>query len=99
MFNSNDWYTTWGWMLWFGMILLVFSGAGNWGYTYRVHRLGRNGDFGKDAVDLLNERYARGDIDRAEFLSVKKELLESRLESKSSRGNAIQKPSFTQAKI
>ena len=34
----NDWYFGWGWFLWLGFILLLFSGIGNWGYTYRAHR-------------------------------------------------------------
>ena len=34
----NDWYSGWGWFLWFGVMILLFSSAGNWGYTYRVHR-------------------------------------------------------------
>ena len=57
----NDWYSGWGWFLWFGIMVLVFSSAGNWRYTYRVHR-----SYGtpprKEALDILNERYARGEI-------------------------------------
>ena len=34
----NDWYFGWGWFLWFGVIFLMFSSIGNWGYTYRAHR-------------------------------------------------------------
>jgi putative membrane protein len=66
----NDWYVAWGWFLWFGMMILIFSSAGNWGYTYRVHRgYGRTAD--KDAVDILNERYARGEINHAEYGQMK----------------------------
>jgi putative membrane protein len=32
----NDWYFGWGWMLWMGFIILMFSGLGNWGYTYKA---------------------------------------------------------------
>lgn len=38
--HNNFWtdYFTWGWMLWLGFIFLMFSGFGNWGYTYRAHQ-------------------------------------------------------------
>lgn len=62
----NDWHFGWCWMLWLGFIFLVFSGLGNWGYTYRAHR-----KYGlkphKDALDILSERYARGEITRDQY--------------------------------
>ena len=62
----NDWYFGWGWFLWFGILFLMFSSLGNWGYSYRAHR--RVGELaGKDAIDILNERYARGEISREEL--------------------------------
>jgi putative membrane protein len=68
--NWNDWYAGWGWFLWFGVLMLVFSSVGNWGYTYRVHR-----NYGsrpeKDALDILSERYARGEITRDEYAEMK----------------------------
>jgi putative membrane protein len=69
----NDWYFGWGWFLWFGIFLLMFSSLGNWGYTYRAHR--KYGELGgKEAVDILNERYARGEITREEFAAMKTEI-------------------------
>lgn len=66
----NDWYSGWGWFLWFGIMILVFSSVGNWGYTYRVHR--RHGTQpAKDALDILDERYARGEITREERAQMK----------------------------
>ncbi len=69
----NDWYLGWGWFLWLGIMLLLFSGMGNWRYTYAAHR-----KFGqpvlKDALDILNERYARGQITREQFHQMKADL-------------------------
>jgi putative membrane protein len=69
----NDWYLGWGWFLWFGILMLAFSSVGNWGYTYRVHRFSGRGPQ-KDALDILDERYARGEITRTEFLEMKTTL-------------------------
>ena len=71
----NDWYSGWGWFLWFGIIFLMFSTFGNWGYTYRAHRLLEGGDRNKNALDILNERYARGEIKHDEYLKMKMHIL------------------------
>ncbi len=69
----NDWYFSWGWFLWFGFIFLMFSNLGNWGYTYSAHRkYGLLPD--KGARDILNERYARGELTREEFGRLKSEI-------------------------
>ena len=70
----NDWYSGWGWFLWFGVILLFFSSAGNWGYTYRAHRKYADGFLAKDSLDILNNRYARGDIKHEDYLRIKAEI-------------------------
>lgn len=69
----NDWLFGWGWLLWLGFIVLVFSALGNWGYTYRAHRK-YDCPPRKDAIDSLNERYARGEITREQYREIKAEI-------------------------
>ena len=72
-FAANDWYFGWGWILWFGIMFLMFSSIGNWGYTYRAHR--KYGDLpAKDALDILNERYARGEITQDDRRTMRAEI-------------------------
>ena len=70
----NDWYFGWGWMLWLGFIFLVFSGVGNWGYTYRAHRKYGLGS-SQDALDILNVRYARGEVTREQYAECKTDIV------------------------
>ena len=50
----------WIWLLWIGVVFLMFSSVSNWGYTYRVQP--RFGVGQKGALDILDERCARGEI-------------------------------------
>lgn len=69
----SDWPFGWGWVLWFGFIFLLFSGLGNWGYTYSAHR--KYGDTPrKSAQDILDERYAGGEITRAQYAELKSDI-------------------------
>ncbi len=68
----NNWYSGWGWFLWFGIIFLAFSSVGNWGYTYRAHR--RFATTGKGAADILKERYASGELSREEYYAMKVDI-------------------------
>ena len=49
----------------------MFSSFGNWGYTYRAHR---KYDGSRKAIDILNERYARGDVTREQFTQLKSDI-------------------------
>jgi putative membrane protein len=69
-------YFTWGWLLWMGFIILIFSGFGNWGYTYQIHRR-FDGSPSRKAIDIVNERYARGEITQVEFNQLKNDILTS----------------------
>ena len=93
----NNWYSTGGWFLWFGVLFLFFSALGNWGYTYRVHR--KVDDPQKDALDILNERYARGDIKRDEYVEMRTHILLSRdvIGKSEMRKKSNQQPLFTPA--
>lgn len=62
----------WSWFLWIGFMIIVFSSFGNWGYTYRLHR--RYGTTTSGALDILDERYARGEIARDEYARMKSEI-------------------------
>jgi putative membrane protein len=70
---ANDGLFGWGWILWLGFVFLIFSGFGNWGYTYRVHRK-YDLQPTKEARDILNERYARGEITREQFAQLKSDI-------------------------
>lgn len=74
-YNWNDWYMSWGWFFWFGVIFLMFSSFGNWGYTYRAHRKLESGYVPKNAIDILNERYARGEIKNDQYMRMKSDIL------------------------
>jgi putative membrane protein len=70
---ADNWYFGWGWLLWLFFVFLMFSSIGNWGYTYRAHRK-YDGRSGSNAIDILNERYARGEVTRDQFLLLKSDI-------------------------
>ena len=69
----NDWYCGWGWFLGFGMFFLMFSSLGNWGYTYRAHQKHARVPQ-KDAFDILDSRYVKGELTREEYARMKSEI-------------------------
>jgi putative membrane protein len=74
----NDWYSGWGWFLWFGIFFLIFSSFGNWGYTFRAHMKYADLRVPRSAIDLLDERYARGEINRDEYLRAKSDIVSNK---------------------
>jgi len=62
----NDWYFGWGWILWFGIVFLLFWSMANWGYSYRAHRKYDTRPR-EEAINILDVRYARGEISREEY--------------------------------
>jgi len=70
----NNWYSGWGWFLWFGVFFLIFSSMGSWRYAYGAHRKFDGIYPGKSAIDLLNERYAKGELKHDEYVRMKLEI-------------------------
>ncbi|MEO9078859.1 MAG: SHOCT domain-containing protein [Rhodanobacter sp.] len=71
----NHLYFGWGWFLWVGIIFLLFSTIGNWRYTYAAHRkYGAGLPVHKEALEILSERYACGEITREQFAQMKSDI-------------------------
>jgi putative membrane protein len=70
----NEGYFGWIWVFWIALIFLMFSSFGNWRYTYHAHRR-YDLQPKKQAFDILDERYARGDITREQYAQMKSDIL------------------------
>ncbi len=66
----------WIWIMWMAFVVLIFSSFGHWGYAYRVQRRYGTGA-GRNALDILNERYARGEMDQIVYARMKSEISSS----------------------
>jgi putative membrane protein len=77
-----DWGAGWGWgalggismvLLWIGLIILIV-----W-VVMKVIKSSSNGtgggESGKEALDIVKKRYAKGEISKEEFEQIKKDLL------------------------
>lgn len=69
----NEWYSGWGWFLWFGVWFLFLLSFGNWGYSYRAHQKYDRIPL-RTPMDTLNERYASGEIQQEDYIRMKKEI-------------------------
>jgi len=69
----NDLYANWGWFLWIGIGFLLISSYGNWRYSHLAHQKYDNQPL-RSPMQILNERYAKGDIERQEYLKMKEEI-------------------------
>lgn len=76
----HDYYwggATWGawmifhWLFWLALLVLLI-----WGGFALLRRSRPNNNEGKTALDLLHERYARGEIDREEYMQRRKDIQE-----------------------
>jgi len=62
-------------MIWFWIIGLLFLGLIIWLVFRATDRNVRDYPGGKSSLDILKDRYARGEIEKEEFEQKKKDLL------------------------
>jgi putative membrane protein len=73
--NMNEIYYGWSWVLWLGVIFVFFSNVGNWGYTYKAHQKYSDLFSRSKAFDILDERFARGEITGEEYTKMKSTIV------------------------
>lgn len=62
----------WGLIIW--AIFALIRGATGHGWGCHGHHWDEHGRKGKDALDILKERYAKGEISKEDFEKMKKDL-------------------------
>jgi len=68
-------YGTHGWgMVWWWIIAIGIVAAIVWIVTKRLNKSSTNQGMSKSALEILKERYARGEIDKQEFEERKRDL-------------------------
>ena len=73
--HLNEMYVGWSWLLWLSVIILFASNIGNWGYTYKAHLKYSDLHPKSRAFDILDERFARGEITREEYTKMKSTII------------------------
>ena len=70
------WYEGGWWMLFGGVIFILFWGAVIWLAVWAVRRFSAGNPPGGNhtPLDIARERYARGEITREQFEQIKKDL-------------------------
>ena len=73
----HDWMSSWGmgfgFIFWLVILVLVIAGV-LWFVRSQTSTSQRSGEQRSTALGLLEERYARGEIDRDEYLQKKRDL-------------------------
>jgi putative membrane protein len=68
-FGGHGWGMGWWWII--GIVIVV---AVVWMVVKGLNQNSINQSIGKSALDILKERYARGEIDKQEFEERKRDL-------------------------
>ncbi len=79
MYGLYNGYESWGWgnMMGFwssGLMMILFWAAVIYFIVWLVRNNKMNGTDNKKTLDILKERYAKGEIDKKEFEEKKKDL-------------------------
>lgn len=76
----NGWGSGW-WLMMLFMVLVWIAVIGGtvWLVVYLTRRAGTGSSMGsaESALDVLNKRYARGEIDKEDYERIKRDLIES----------------------
>ena len=67
--SGMGWWWVLGAIFWIGVIVLII-----WGVRELTRRGSGGNSSGSSALDIARERYARGEISREEFETIKKNL-------------------------
>jgi len=68
-YGSHGWGMVWWWIIAIGIVAAIV-----WIVTKRLNKSSTNQGMSKSALEILKERYARGEIDKQEFDKRKRDL-------------------------